>query len=244
MPFLFLSPSTQEGNLYVTSGSEEYWMNRLADEMEPYLRASGINVTRNNPAGTAVTAIRQSNRGNYDFHLALHSNAAPEGQYGTVRGSIAFYYPGSDLGLRMANILVDNLKEIYPQPNLVRAEPSRTIGELRQTRAPSAFLELAYHDNEADARWIEDNLSEIARSIALSVTEYFGVPFLTPGQEQAATVTLSSGTLNLRTAPSLSAAVIGHIPNGAQVTVLNTYDEWYVVDYNGLIGFASSVFIQ
>ena len=36
MPILYLSPSTQEGNAYVTgSGSEEYWMNQLADAMEP-----------------------------------------------------------------------------------------------------------------------------------------------------------------------------------------------------------------
>ena len=49
MPFLFLSPSTQAGNPYVTEGNERLWMNRIADRMEPYLRASGINVTRNDP---------------------------------------------------------------------------------------------------------------------------------------------------------------------------------------------------
>lgn len=51
MPFLFLSPSTQAGNPYVTEGNERLWMNRIADRMEPYLRASGINVTRNDPEG-------------------------------------------------------------------------------------------------------------------------------------------------------------------------------------------------
>ena len=45
MPFLFLSPSTQDFNPYVTTGNEQYWMNRIADEMEPYLRASGVNFT-------------------------------------------------------------------------------------------------------------------------------------------------------------------------------------------------------
>ena len=34
MPTIFLSPSTQENNLYVTGNSEEYWMNRLADAMD------------------------------------------------------------------------------------------------------------------------------------------------------------------------------------------------------------------
>ena len=43
MPIIFLSPSTQEWNSYVTgSGSEEYNMNLLADAMEPYLLSNGI----------------------------------------------------------------------------------------------------------------------------------------------------------------------------------------------------------
>ena len=36
MPSVFLSPSTQEYNPYITgAGSEEYFMNRIADAMEP-----------------------------------------------------------------------------------------------------------------------------------------------------------------------------------------------------------------
>ena len=46
MPIIYLSPSTQENNLYVTGGTEEEWMNRLADAMVPYLSASGIRYVR------------------------------------------------------------------------------------------------------------------------------------------------------------------------------------------------------
>lgn len=42
MPFLFLSPSTQYFNPYVTTGDERYWMNALADEMMPYLHALSL----------------------------------------------------------------------------------------------------------------------------------------------------------------------------------------------------------
>ena len=98
MPIIYLSPSTQENNLYVNGGTEEEWMNRLADAMEPYLTASGIRYSRNTPDMTAASSIRASNAGNYDLHLALHSNAAPEGQYGQARGILVFYYPGSVQG--------------------------------------------------------------------------------------------------------------------------------------------------
>ncbi len=34
MPIIYLSPSTQENNLYVNGGTEEEWMNKLADALE------------------------------------------------------------------------------------------------------------------------------------------------------------------------------------------------------------------
>ena len=50
MPKIYLSPSTQEYNPYVTGdGSEEYFMNLVADAMEPYLLANGIQFSRNTP---------------------------------------------------------------------------------------------------------------------------------------------------------------------------------------------------
>ena len=42
MPTLYLSPSTQENNYYVNGGTEEQYMNLLADKMVLFLDASGI----------------------------------------------------------------------------------------------------------------------------------------------------------------------------------------------------------
>ena len=42
MPYVYLSPSTQEGNYYVNSGTEEQYMNLVCDQVIPYLEASGI----------------------------------------------------------------------------------------------------------------------------------------------------------------------------------------------------------
>ena len=243
MPFLFLSPSTQAGNPYVTEGNERLWMNRIADRMEPYLFASGLNVTRNDPNGSAAQSIRASNAGTYDFHLALHSNASPEALAGRQRGVDIYYFPASEEGLRMANILVDNLKPIYPLPERVRALPTVLIGEVRRTKAPSVLAELGYHDNVEDADWLTGNLEEIAAALSEGVTEYFGLPFLTPSEPRTGIVTLSSGTLNLRSLPTTDAAVLAQLPNGATVTILGQFDEWYTVEYDGLHGFASSRYI-
>ena len=48
MPSIYLSPSTQEYNPYITgAGSEEHFMNLIADAMEPYLTANTIRFGRN-----------------------------------------------------------------------------------------------------------------------------------------------------------------------------------------------------
>ena len=244
MPRIYLSPSTQEGNMYVIGGSEEYYMNLIADEMEPYLRSSGIVYTRNSPSMTAAGAIAQSNAGNYDLHLALHSNAAPEGQYGEYRGVDVYYSPRSVRGRRAAQIFARNLKTIYPLPALVRTITTTTIGEVTQTRAPAVFLELGYHDNTEDAMWVSENIETIARNLVISLTEYFGIPFIEPMGIRQGSVDVQSGSLNLRSRPDRTSQVIARMPDGASVSVVGQWQGWYVVNYRGLVGYAVAQYIN
>lgn len=180
MASVFLSPSTQEYNPFVTGNNEEYYANLIADAMEPYLRASGITFGRNDPNGTVSTSINLSNSGNYDLHLAIHSNAAPESLSGMIRGSDVYYYRDSARGKRAAEIFANNLKLIYPNPSLVAAVPTTTLVEVRRTRAVAILVEVAYHDNVEDANWIINNIEEIAENLALSVADYLGVDFVEP----------------------------------------------------------------
>lgn len=176
MPSIYLSPSTQEYNPYIIGGSEEYYMNLLADAMEPCLIATGISFTRNTPDMTAASSIAASNAGNYDLHLALHSNATASGE-GTARGSQVYYYPTSVDGKRAADIIAQNLRLIYPLPDKVQTIPTTTLGEIRQTRAPAVLIEFAFHDNYDDAVWIRDNIDCIAANVVQSLAQYFGIPF-------------------------------------------------------------------
>ena len=243
MPIIYLSPSTQENNLYVNGGSEEEWMNRLADAMIPYLDATGIRYTRNTPVMTAASSLRASKAGHYEWHLALLSNASPEGSYGQNRGVLVFHYPGSAQGTKAATIMADQLKGIYPIPALVRVEPTTTIGEVRLTRAPSVFLELGYHDNLDDAVWVQTNLDLIAQTIVRALAEYFKIPFLTPNTPRQGVVDVNWGYLNIRSRPSLTAPVIAKAYDGATLTILNQWQDWYLVSLDGTEGYASADFI-
>lgn len=180
MPSVYLSPSTQEYNQFVNGGTEEEYANLIADAMVPYLRASGITFSRNNPGGTVTDSINDSNSGNYDFHLAIHSNAAPPNLAGQIKGPDVYYYRDSAQGQRDADVIANNLKMIYPNPSLVTTVPTTTLAELRRTKAPTVLVEVAYHDNIDDANWIKNNIEAIGRNLALSTADILGVPFVEP----------------------------------------------------------------
>lgn len=264
MPTVYLSPSTQQYNMFVTgAGSEEYFMNLVTDAMIPYLEQYGIDYYRNTPEMTAGSSLRDSNSKNVDFHVAIHSNASGEAQAGRNRGVIVFYYPGSVNGQRMADLMVENFKEIYPQPNLVRTTSTTSLGEVANTNAPSVLIEVAFHDNVEDANWIQNNIDPIARAIADSINEYFSgqqpqtgqpaqpsqpqqpqPPGQQPGTGRTGRVTLNSGYLNIRNGPATSGEVIGMVPNGASVRIIEQVGDWYRINYNGIDGYVSGQYVR
>lgn len=245
MPTIYLSPSTQEYNLYVgDTQSEEYYMNLVADAMIPYLDASGINYVRNNKDMTAASSIRQSNEGNYDLHLALHSNAGAGQFSGTAQGVEVYYYPYSEQSRRAAEIIANNMRLIYFNPQNVRTVATTSLGEVARTRAPAVLIEYAFHDNTEDAAWIRNNINLIARYTVLALTEYFGIPFVEPTPVRYGTVVTPSGAgLNLRSAPDTYSSVLLSIPNGATVAVYGELEEWYTVNYNGVEGYVAKQYI-
>ena len=237
MPIIYLSPSTQEFNPYYGGGNEEYYMNLIADAMEPYLSASGIQFTRNTPDMTAASSIAASNAGNYDLHLALHSNAVGSSQQPAVRGIDVYYYPTSVNGKRFADIAANNLQLIYPLPGMVKTVPTTKLGEVARVRAPGVLIELGYHDNPLDADWIRNNINNIAEKYQMPVI-YSTQPI------QVGYVSTEGSNLNIRSRPDISAPIIGKIPNGSEIVIYNRLPEWDLVGYSGVIGYSSNRYIS
>ena len=89
----------------------------------------------------------------------------------------------------------------------------------------------------------KNNLENIARNITNSLCDYFGIPFVQAGAVRWGTVTTDGSRLNIRSYPSLSGKIIGSLPNGASVTINGKTGDWYVVSYNGIVGYSSGRFI-
>ncbi len=247
MPIVFLSPSTQEFNKYVTEGNEELYMNMLADRMEPYLRSSGIKYVRNDPYRTASGAIADSNSGYYDVHLALHTNAGGGDFAGKLRGIDIYYSPYNEDSERLAIIIANNLENIYPIPSKSRALPTYSLGEVLRTKATAVLAELGYHDNIEDELWIRNNLNAMAKNLVQSLCDFFGIPFIEAGAVKQGVVITENSGLNIRSYPSLEGRIIGSVPQNTVINIYGTFygnaGNWYVINYNGIVGYVSADFV-
>ena len=245
MATVFLSPSLQDYNMYSTgNGSEAEFMNRLADEMIPGLLLNGVSLARSDRNGDVADAIAKSNAYAPDLHVALHSNAAPNEMDGQIQGPEVYYYQDSAAGRRAAELIAAQLGQAYPYSDTVQIIPMNDeLAELVRTNAPAVFIEVGYHDNPQDAQWIENNLPQIAGAINRGIADYLEIPFSDTENAQVGQVTLSSGTLNLRSAPSLNAPVIGSLQNGEIVVILRSVPDWMQVLSGSGSGYAASRYI-
>lgn len=168
---VYLNPSLQPRNIgFGDYGTEEDRMHELSSHVENALLAHGVTVYRNRIGMTLDQSIADSNSKKPDVHIALHSNAFNK----NVRGVETFHKnKGENFEecKRFATVVYEGLLEIYDGPRRgVKATSS--LKEPRTVKAVNTLVEIAFHDNETDSKWILDNMQRIGENIADSILRY------------------------------------------------------------------------
>jgi len=175
MSKIYISPSTQEKNTYINGGTEEFWMNKIADVLVPLLKNSGFTVYRNRPEMNLKQIVDDSNSKKVDFHFAIHSNA------GGGTGAEVFCHKFGGVGEKFARLLYNDISIITPTSDRGVKQGFNNYGEgkhmyeLANTDASSALVEIDFHDNPVTAEWITSNIELIAKIFAKSICKHFGV---------------------------------------------------------------------
>lgn len=171
---IYLSPSTQEGNIGVLNyGSEEYRMNEIADLIEVKLKDKGYIVYRNKEEYTLRQIIDESNELKPDIHVAIHSNAFLDG---SVSGPEVFVNGPNTRGEILAKLIYEEILNVYYDKSLGRGvKYTEELNEVTDVNATSVLVEIAFHDNIADANWIIENKNKIADAIVEGIEKYFNM---------------------------------------------------------------------
>ena len=189
MPKVYLSPAYHRFNPCAVDGCDETTHNNLyLDALEPFLTACGIQWKRgprrtpkSEEDGTALMmqAVAESDAFGADVHYVSHTNASTNSVgEGTVAGCRPIIYTGSQRGEVLADFMVARRGEVYDGP--ITLNRRADLYELRKPKAVSFYEEHVFHDNPADARWFHDHLTDVARSAAKGLCDYFGIVFREP----------------------------------------------------------------
>ena len=180
LPTIYLSPSNQTWNHGATGSgftTEYQMMNKVADVVQKELKNAGLKVYRNNPNQDIMTYVQQSRNLGADLHFAIHSNGSPEHN---VNGMEIWVHDQTSNALSIANKMYNNLYSIYPYQSdkadrgVKFAEGA--LGEVNTANVKTGILiEIAFHDNMNDAKWITENIETIGKNLANSILEYYQV---------------------------------------------------------------------
>ncbi|WP_094550222.1 N-acetylmuramoyl-L-alanine amidase family protein [Petroclostridium xylanilyticum] len=175
---VYLSPSTQEHNAgYGNYGTEEQRMNEVADVTQRVLERYGVTVYRNKPDWSLAQVVADSNAKRPDVHFAIHSNA------GGGRGCEVYCHRFGGGGEKLARAVYEELSPLTPVGDRGVKEgynfygPGKHMYELAYTFAPAALVEIAFHDNPDDAKWIISHIEAIGIALAKGILKYFNIPY-------------------------------------------------------------------
>ncbi len=180
IPIVYLSPSNQISNLGVSEvgySNERYMMNKVGTVVYNKLKEAGIKVYRNNPDQNMAYWIGESNYVNSDLHLAIHSNGSVNHD---KQGVEVYVHEETSPAYSIALMLYDAIYDLYSykseETNKGVLYAEGAMGEVNPLNVKmGVLLEIAYHDDINDARWIVNNINEIGESIANAIIKYFEV---------------------------------------------------------------------
>lgn len=179
---IYLSPSSQDLNYGVAKvgyTTEMEWMNKVCDVVEKKLKEYDVKILRNNPKAPdkMMTWLAESRKAKSDLHIALHSNGSVEHD---EKGMEVWVEDEYSLGYSFANILYDNLYDIYPykggSTNRGIKYARGSLGEVNTLNiSRGVLIEIAFHDNYDDAKWIVDNYEKIGENIAKTIVDFYQI---------------------------------------------------------------------
>src|SRR5699024_5116827 len=95
----------------------------------------------------------------------------------SAKGVETFSYPSSNNGKKLAQSIQNNIvsKGIYTKNRGVK---TANFAVLRQTKMPSALIEMAFITNAQDAKLLKTKQNDFAEAISKGILKYLGIKYV------------------------------------------------------------------
>lgn len=171
---VYLSPSDQRRNTYaVGNTTEDVQCGKIAAACKMALERSGVKVMVGQ-YDTMANRCKASDAFKANLHVPIHTNAFN----GETSGTRLFCYKmdKNSEGYKAAKAIFDVLAPLTPgKSENIKANPN--LFEVKTPEAPTAYVEVDFHDEPEVAQWIINNTELIGETIAKGICNYLGVAF-------------------------------------------------------------------
>ena len=172
---VYLSPSNQTENLYAYAETNEgVQCGRIAEACKAALARSGVGVMLGHMK-SMQEKVQESNSYGADLHVCIHTNAFN----GQVSGTRMFCFNENGNGMKACKAIFNRLAPITPGTS-ENIRVNAKLYEVRVPAAPTAYIEVDFHDVPSVAQWIVENVNLIGETIAQGICDYFGIAYKPP----------------------------------------------------------------
>ena len=170
---IYLSPSSQPDNKYAGLDTNEQEVCRaIARELATDLKRCGFEV-KCGDYGTMYDRVAESNVWGADLHLPVHTNA----YNAKVAGTRLMAYDLKGKGFQVCEAIAKYLYPLTPGTS-ENIQAKSGLYEIYAAFAPTAYVEVDFHDVPSVAKWLVENKPQIAEAICRGVCDYYKVEYV------------------------------------------------------------------
>ena len=170
---VFISPSDQKRNTYAAGNTNEAEVcGKIGAACRAALERCGFEtmLVQYEPMSSKCA---KSDAFGAELHLPIHTNAFN----GQTSGTRIMCYQMSGEGYKASKAIFDVLAPLTPGTSEnITAHPE--LYEIKNANAPTAYVEVDFHDVPSVAEWLIANTETIGETIAKGVCSYFGKAYI------------------------------------------------------------------
>ncbi len=236
MPIVFLKPTQNSTSKNLKL---EYYLNLIVAQTEECLNSNGISYIsekdiNNQTLNEYITSNNMADLVNINLKNNLTNECLPSENHGIY----VFFKAGNPKSKRLASVISKNLKNIYFNPSNVKMISDNTAQNNLKS-STTIDIGLGYQNNTEDIKWIQNNTEEISQNIIMSLTEYFGLPFV-PCFRPRQGITINHASVFEK--PCLNSKIIGSAEKNKKISILGQWEDWYIIGKNQKLGYIQSKF--
>jgi len=174
---IYISPSSQTDNRYCYGNTTEAKeCRKIGLATVEALQRCGFSAMTN-VTQDMYSRMPESNAWGANLHVPIHSNAFNSSAMGTQ-----IYHDGvsGSVSSKAARAIFKELAPLSPGTSGESMRKHSDYYEFNKSNAPTAYIEVAFHDTKTEAKWIINNTQNIAEAICRGICNTYGITYIAP----------------------------------------------------------------